>query len=99
MAFKHHSHVSPLKKLRKARGLNMNEVSVLSGVAYNTVRKIDRLKADEIGSITLGKIMRVAMLLECSPVDLVPFLEVRCKSKSSMKRISETVARKELRRQ
>jgi hypothetical protein len=87
MAFKHQSHVSPLKKIRQARGFTLMEVSVLSGVAYNTIKKIDRLEATgewAIGGIGLGKVMRVAMLLECSPVDLIPFLAVKCKRKKRL---------------
>jgi hypothetical protein len=59
----------------------MQEVSVYSGVAYGVVQKLDRLEPGKIGSVTLSKLMKVAITLECSPVDLVPFLATRVKGK------------------
>lgn len=84
MPFKHQSNVSPLKKIRQARGFTLMEVAILSGVSYNTVKKIDRMDATgqfAIKGLAVGKLMRVAMLLECAPADLVPFLAVKCKRK------------------
>jgi DNA-binding Xre family transcriptional regulator len=97
MPFKHQTTVSPFKRIRLARGLTQMEVSVLSGVAYNTVRKIDRMDPKMVGGIGVGKVMRIAMLLECAPSDLLPFLNVRCKAPKSMKGVTDAmVARKKV---
>jgi hypothetical protein len=100
MAFKQQSNVSPLKRIRLARGLNLMEVSVLSDVAYNTLRKIDRLESGPggVSGIGVGKVMRVAMLLECAPSDLLPFLNVRCKSDKSVQKIAGAVSARKSRR-
>jgi transcriptional regulator with XRE-family HTH domain len=71
--------VSPLKRIRQARGLTMQECAVFAGVNYSVITKIDRLDPERIGTLSVAKLMRVAMLLECSPVDLVPFLRTKVK--------------------
>jgi transcriptional regulator with XRE-family HTH domain len=97
MTFKHQSTASPLKRIRLARGLTMMEVSVLAGVSMNTIKKIDRLDPTgdfAVGSVSLRKVMRVAMCLEVAPVDLIPFLATACKAKGSMKSATDAVARR-----
>jgi hypothetical protein len=101
MAFKQQSNVSPLKRIRRARGLSLVEISVLSGVSYGCVKKIDRLQATgefAVGGIGVGKVMRVAMLLECAPSDLLPFLAVRCKPDPSVQKIARSVKNRKPRR-
>jgi transcriptional regulator with XRE-family HTH domain len=75
MPYKQQSTASPLKRIRTARGLTMQELSVYAGVSYRIIQVIDRLEPKDISRLTLGKLMRVAMLLECAPVELVPFLK------------------------
>ena len=72
---------SPLKRMRLARNLSMREVSVYSGVSYPMVQTIDRLEPGKIEGVRLRTVMKVAMLLECSPADLIPFLSTRVKGK------------------
>jgi len=79
MAWRGATTVSPFKRIRRARGLTMDQVKVYAGVGIEILRKIDRLEADKLGTIKLRSIMRVAMVLECSPADLVPILNVRYK--------------------
>jgi hypothetical protein len=67
----------------------MRQVSVFSGVSYKCVQYIDRLDPKNIGRMRIDTVMRVAMLLECSPADLIPFLQTRVKGKG--KRIARTV--------
>jgi transcriptional regulator with XRE-family HTH domain len=62
-----------------ARGLTMNEVAVYAGVNYPIVKLIDRLEPGKIGRLSVEKLMRVSMVLECSPAELVPFLTTRVK--------------------
>lgn len=89
MARNQYSRVSPFKRIRMRRGLTMREVSVFAGVSYPWIRIIDRLEPGKIGTIRVETLMRVAMLLECSPADLVPFLTTRVMGKG--KRIARTV--------
>ena len=72
---------SPFRRIRLARGLTMRECSVYAGVSYQVIIQIDRLQYDKIGRLTVSKLLRVAMMLECSPLDLVPFLGTRVKGK------------------
>lgn len=85
MAYKHQSTASPLKRIRTARGLTMMEVAVLSDVGYNTIRRIDRMRPDQCISIRLEALMRVALTLECSVVDLMPILGVTAKHRKPLK--------------
>ncbi len=93
MSYKHQSTVSPFKKIRRARGLTMQAVSVLSGVSYPILVRIDRLEPGKIDNVRVINLMRVAMMLECAPTDLVPFLKTVCKPSKSMKESARQVAR------
>jgi transcriptional regulator with XRE-family HTH domain len=79
MAYKGQSTVSPLKRIRLARGLTMQECATFAGVNYSVITKIDRLDPERIGTLSVAKLMRVALLLECTPAELVPFLRTRVK--------------------
>jgi hypothetical protein len=65
----------------------MREVSFYAGVGYPIVVAIDRLEPEKIGSLTLGKLMRVAMLLECAPTDLIPFLNTTVQRRGKYKNV------------
>ena len=73
--------VSPMRRIRVARGLTMQELSVFAGVSYPCIRIIDRLDPKKIGTMKIETVLRVALTLECSPVDLIPFLATRVKGK------------------
>jgi len=57
----------------------MVELSVLSGVSQPTLRKLDRMNTETLGGVQLRPLLKLAMFLECSAVDLVPFLATRLK--------------------
>jgi DNA-binding Xre family transcriptional regulator len=82
--YRQQSKVSPLKRIRLARGLSMQALSVFAGVSYQTVQKMDRLDPKHIGTLKIENVMRVAIILECSPVDLIPFLGTRVKGKGKI---------------
>jgi transcriptional regulator with XRE-family HTH domain len=77
--YRHQSKASPLKRIRLARGLSMAQLAVYSDTSQKTIQKIDRLDPKNIGTLKLDMLMRVAITLECSPVDLIPFLGTRVK--------------------
>ena len=88
--YRQQSKVSPLKRIRVARGVSVEELAYRAGVAQVTLRKIDKLDPETIGGLKIENLMRVALVLECSPMDLVPFLGTRVKGKGKI------IARKNL---
>lgn len=81
MPYKHQSTASPLKRIRLARGFNVMQLSVYSGVAMATLRKIDQIDPKIIGDVKIKSLMRIAACLQCAPTDLVPFLAATVKKK------------------
>ena len=73
--------VSPLKRIRRARGFTMNQIVVFAGVSMESLRRVDRLESGDIHMIRIGTLMRIAMLLECAPADLIPILSHRYKKR------------------
>jgi DNA-binding Xre family transcriptional regulator len=76
--------VSPLRRIRVARGISIAELCYRACITDKTLSKIDKMDADTIGGLKIESLMRVAMVLECSPVDLVPFLGTRIKGKGKL---------------
>jgi transcriptional regulator with XRE-family HTH domain len=74
---------SPLRRIMLARGWNMLQLAVLSGVSQPTLRKLDRMNTETIGSIQIRPLLRLAMFLECAVTDLIPFLGTKLKKTSA----------------
>jgi len=78
--FKGQPNASPFRRIITARGVNLNEAAVYSGISLTTLRKLDRMDPKIMGSMSVGNLMRVAMYLEVAPVDLMPFLAATVKN-------------------
>jgi hypothetical protein len=66
-----------------ARGLNMMEVAVHSGVSITSLRKLDRLEPKNLAKLQLRTVLLVAQYFQVKPTDLIPFLDVVPKKRSS----------------
>lgn len=76
MTFKYQGKASPLRRIMLARGLTMDQLAVYSGCSVPTIRKIDRMDKKNIGGVNLRSVLKLAVYLEVSPTDLIPFLGV-----------------------
>jgi DNA-binding Xre family transcriptional regulator len=61
------------------------QLAVYSGCAVSTLGKLDKIDPVEIGNVKIKSVMKIAATLECSPVDLLPFLGATVSPNQSVK--------------
>lgn len=67
--------MTPIRRVRVARGLTLVELAAYSGVGIKTVRRLD--VGRDVARIRVWQLFAVAKVLGVSCVDLVPGLERR----------------------
>lgn len=60
-----------LERIRKEKGITLEDLSKLSGLHIGTIQKLE-CGDTPIGSVKLGTLMKLAKSLHCKVVDLLP---------------------------
>ena len=62
--------LSNLERIRKAKGLSREELSILSGVNPTTIQRLERGQYN-VNMVKLGTLIALSKALHCKVVDLV----------------------------
>lgn len=60
-----------LRRIRKEKGLTLDELAKISGLCILTIQKLESGETP-IGSVKLGTLMKLAKALHCKVADLLP---------------------------
>ena len=71
--------MSALRAIRQERGLSQVKVAAAAGTSVRTVQKIEH---GQLARLELGSLVKVALALGVAPVDLVPGLGGRSRSRN-----------------
>lgn len=86
------SRETPLRRIRVALGtpghpIPLHVIAAAARCSVDTVKKVEALRVDRM---TLGALVRVALAVGASPVDLVPGLDARPRG-NAVKRVRDLV--------